>query len=129
MKFLAFTLVSLVAATSFAKLTSSQIDQLCLNQLVKEAGNIGLAGDVHSSETLSEILVPVVEREKYPNTEIQNSCIKVSHDGIYECQLFIIGKVNGVAMGETYLEYSAWVGNDEKPSGIVNKFVEVSRGH
>jgi hypothetical protein len=129
MKILGFTLVSLLAATSFANLTSSQIDQLCLDLLVQEAGTIGVTGDVHPSEKLPTILLPVSERQKYPNTEIQHSCIKVSYDGIYECKLFIIGKVNGVPMGETYLEYAAWVGQDEKPTKILNKYVEISRGH
>lgn len=129
MKLLALTLVTLMSATSFAKISSSEIDQLCLDLLIKEAHQIQVTGDVHDDETLTQILLPAKDRQKFSSTEIQNSCIKISYDGIYECKLFIIGKVNGVAMGETYLEYAAWVGENDMPTSILNKWVEISRGH
>ncbi|WP_413292743.1 hypothetical protein ACLSU7_15090 [Bdellovibrio sp. HCB185ZH] len=129
MKFLALTLVTLMTSTSFAKISSAEIDQLCLDLLIQQAHQIQVTGDVHDDERLSDILLPAKEREKYPSTVIENTCIKVSYDGIYECQLFIVGTVNGVPMGETHLEYSAWIGADQKPTSILNKFVEISRGH
>jgi hypothetical protein len=129
MKFLALTLVTLMTSTSFAKISSTEIDQLCLDLLIKQAHQIQTTGDVHPGERLTDILRPASERENYPSTVIENTCIKVSYDGIYECKLFITATVNGVPMGETYMEYAAWVGADQKPTSILNKFVEISRGH
>ncbi|QLY24914.1 hypothetical protein [Bdellovibrio sp. KM01] len=129
MKFLALTLVTLMTSASFAKISSTEIDQLCLDLLIKESHHIQATGDVHEGELLADILIPASQREKYPSTVIENTCIKISYDGIYECKLFITATANGVPMGETYMEYAAWVGADQKPTSILNEFVEISRGH
>lgn len=129
MKFLVLTLVTLMASASFANISSTEIDQLCLDLLIQQASEIEAIGDVHDGELLSEILRPAKERAKFPATVIENNCAKVSSLGVYECKLFIVGTVNGIPMGETYMEYVAVIGAGQKPTSILNKFVKISRGH
>ncbi|WP_413558622.1 hypothetical protein [Bdellovibrio sp. HCB209] len=124
MKFLAFTLVSLVTVSSFAAgLSAEQVNQKCLDVLVKNAATVSIDvnSDIHPGEKLADILTLL----NNPNINVSNICNKISYDGIYQCQLIMSAKV-----GEVGVDYAIFVGADgETPSNKVLPNVYISRGH
>ncbi|WP_413575560.1 hypothetical protein ACLVWU_14555 [Bdellovibrio sp. HCB290] len=126
MKLLTFTFVSLFAVSAFAgRLTSAEINQKCLDVLVKNAAtaSIDLQSDIIPGEKLTDILAPL--KSNNSNLKITNECVKISYDGIYQCQLIM-----SATIGEVGVEYAVFVGTDgQTPADKVLPNVYISRGH
>ncbi|MGE5086311.1 MAG: hypothetical protein ACM3MG_08445 [Bacillota bacterium] len=109
-----------------ATLTASEVNQKCLDALLKNKDSITLDGDVHSTETLTSILNQA-SSDKRISTSVTNECTEIRKDGIYECHLTIKKNLQGMT-AETDIAYQVGLYNNGETATLLTKKVYVSRG-